>query len=101
LLPAVVVPLKPCLAHSAHFVSVIARVSGSVAAEDEFVDSCAFGDAADVGDVGVQYGHPNQAAPGHAVPFQVAEVRDLMDEDVGIVARVSICWWRTARFGNA
>ena len=48
-------------------------------AEDEFTDSCPFGDAPDLGDVGVQRGHPLD----DAVPREVAEVGNVMDEDVG------------------
>jgi hypothetical protein len=32
-------------------------------AQDEFADSGAFGDAADLGDIGVQRGHPRQGGP--------------------------------------
>jgi hypothetical protein len=54
-----------------------------IMAEDELAGSCAFGDAPDVGDVGVQRGHPFQGCPGDAMPLEVAQVSDVMDEDVG------------------
>jgi hypothetical protein len=53
-------------------------------AEDELADSCAFGDAADFGDVGVQRGHPFEGGAGDAVPLEVAEVGNMVDEDAGI-----------------
>jgi hypothetical protein len=52
-------------------------------AEDELADSCPFGDAPDFGDVGVQPGHPFQGSTGDAVPLEVAEVGDVVDEDAG------------------
>ena len=52
-------------------------------AEDELVDAGAFGDASDLGDIGVQRGHPFEGGTGEAVPLEVAEVGDLVDEDVG------------------
>jgi len=52
-------------------------------AEDELADSGAFGDASDVGDIGVKRGHPFQGGTGGAVPLQVTEVGDVVDEDVG------------------
>jgi hypothetical protein len=51
--------------------------------QDQLADSGALGDAADLRDVGVQPGHPVQGRPGEAVTGQVAEVGDLMDENVG------------------
>ena len=42
-----------------------------------------FGDASDVGDIGVQRGHPFQGSAGGAVPLQVAQVGNVVDEDVG------------------
>jgi hypothetical protein len=52
-------------------------------AEDELVDSRASGDAPDLGHIGVQRGHPLQGGTGNAVPLEVAEVGNLVDEDVG------------------
>ena len=52
-------------------------------AQDELADSGAFGDAADLGDIGVQRSHPLQGGTGKAVPLEVAEVSNLVDEDVG------------------
>ena len=43
----------------------------------------ALGDAPDLRDVGVQRGHPPERLTGDAVPLQVAQVGDLMDQDVG------------------
>ena len=56
-------------------------------AEDELADPGALGDAADLGDVGVQRGHPHQFGPGRAVSFQVAEVGHLVNEDVGLLGQ--------------
>ena len=55
-------------------------------AQDELADSGAFGDAADLGDIGVQCGHPLEAEPVEAVPFEVAEVGNFVDEDVGALS---------------
>jgi hypothetical protein len=52
-------------------------------AEDELADPCAFGDVPNLGDVGMQRGHPGQLGVVGAVPPEVVQVGDLMDEDVG------------------
>jgi len=52
-------------------------------AEDELADPCAFGDAPDLGDVGVQRGHPLERLTRDAVPLEVVQVGDLVDEDLG------------------
>jgi hypothetical protein len=59
------------------------RVRWEVVAEDELADPRAFGDAADLGDVGMQPGHPGQFGVVGAVPLEVTQVGDLVDEDVG------------------
>jgi hypothetical protein len=56
-------------------------------AEDELADPGALGDAADLGDVGVQPGHPLERLARDAVPLQVAQVGDLVNQDVGPRAR--------------
>jgi hypothetical protein len=43
------------------------RFSGELMAKDEFADHGAFGDATDLGDIGVQRGHPGQFGIVHAV----------------------------------
>ena len=55
-------------------------------AEDELTDSCAFGDSSDLGDIGVQRGHPGQGGTGEAVPLEVAEVGNVVDEDVSTLS---------------
>src|SRR4029077_11716362 len=44
--------------------------SRKIVAQDELADSGAFGDAADLGDIGVQRGHPLQGGTGEAVPLE-------------------------------
>lgn len=39
--------------------------------------------APDLGDIGVQRGHPFKGGTGHAVPLKIAKVSNLVDEDVG------------------
>ena len=56
-------------------------------AQDELADSGAFGDATDLSDIGVQRGHPLQGGAGEAVPFEVAEVGNLVNEDVSALGR--------------
>ena len=56
-------------------------------AQDELADSGPFGDAADLGDIGMQRDHPLQGGIGEAVPLEVAEVGNLVDEDVGPLGR--------------
>jgi hypothetical protein len=51
--------------------------------EDQFGNACALGDAPDLGDVGVKRGHPLEGGAGGAVPLEVAEVGDTVDEYVG------------------
>ena len=60
-----------------------AGVRREVVAEDELADPGALGDAPDLRDVGVQPGHPPERLTGDAVPLQVAQVGDLVDQDVG------------------
>jgi hypothetical protein len=63
--PAVVVPVKPRPARSAHCASETrAGVRREVVAEDELADPGALGDAPDLGDVGVQPGHPLERLTG-------------------------------------
>jgi hypothetical protein len=57
-------------------------------AEDELADPCAFGGVPNLGDVGMQRGHPGQLGVVGAVPPEVVQVGDLMDEGVGPRARV-------------
>jgi hypothetical protein len=52
-------------------------------AEDELTDSCAFGDSSDLGTIGMQRSHPGQGGARKAVPLEVAEVGNLVHEDVG------------------
>ena len=59
------------------------RVSREVVGQDQLARSGAFGDPADLGDVGEQRGRPVQLGPVGAVPGQVAEVGHLVDQDVG------------------
>ena len=83
-LPAVVLPLKLRPARSSH--STAAYVLGSgrkIVVEDEFFDPGPFSDPSDFADIGVKRGHPLQAGSGQAVPLEVAEVGNLVDEDVG------------------
>ena len=56
-------------------------------AEDELADSGALGDAADLGDIGVQPGHPLQGRTREAVPLEIAQVGNVVDEDVGAVGQ--------------
>ena len=56
-------------------------------AQDELADPGAFGDAPDLGDIGVQRGHPLQRGTGEAMPLEVAEVSNLVDEDVGALGQ--------------
>ena len=56
-------------------------------AEDELADPGAFGYAPDLGDVGVQPGHPLEGGAGDAVPLEVAQVGHVVDEDVGPVGQ--------------
>ncbi len=58
------------------------RVSRKIMAEDQLADPRAFGDAADLGDIGVQPGLPFQGRTGRAVPLQIVKVGDLVNEDV-------------------
>ena len=51
-------------------------------AQDELADSGAFGDAADLGDIGVQRGHPLQRGTSEAVPLEVAEVGNLVESSL-------------------
>jgi hypothetical protein len=64
------------------------RVRWKVVAEDELADPYALSDAPNLGDVGMQRGHPGQLGVVGAVPLEVVQVGDLMDEDVGPRARV-------------
>ena len=41
----------------------------------------------DLGDVGVQRGHPLEGGAGEAVPLEVAQVGNVVDEDVGAVGQ--------------
>jgi hypothetical protein len=63
------------------------RFGRKVVAEDELADPGALGDPADFADIGVQRGHPGQLGGVGAMPFEVAEVGHVMDEDVGPRAR--------------
>ena len=63
------------------------RFSRKVMAEDELADPCAFGNAPDLVDIGVQRGHPLQSGTGEAVPPEVAEVGNLMDEKIGALGQ--------------
>jgi hypothetical protein len=38
---------------------------------------------ADLGDTGLRRGHPRQSGTGEAVPLEVADAGNLVDEDVG------------------
>ena len=58
------------------------RVSRKIMAEDQLADPRAFGDAPDLGDVGVQPGLPFQGRTGRAVPLEIVKVGDLVNEDV-------------------
>jgi hypothetical protein len=51
-----------------------------------FVDSCAFGDAADLGDIGVQRGHAFEGSTSEAVLLEVMKVGHTMHEDVGALS---------------
>ena len=53
---------------------------------DRFADFCEFGDGPDFRNAGVQRGHPLKGLAGDTVPLQIAEIGDLVDEDVGIVS---------------
>jgi hypothetical protein len=59
------------------------RFSREEVGQDQFVDARAFGDAADLGDIGVKRGHSLQRSAGEAVSLEVAEVGNTVDEDVG------------------
>ena len=76
----------PC-AVSPFLVGDCIRFSREVVAEDEFADSGAFGDATDLGDIGVQRGHPGQFGIVHAVAPQVTQVGHLVDQDVGALGQ--------------
>jgi hypothetical protein len=68
-------------------------------AQDELADSGAFGDAADLSDIGVQRGHPLQGGAGKAVPLEIAEVGNLVDENVGALGQgdqIVVSRWNTA-----
>jgi len=56
-------------------------------AQDQLAGACALGHAADLGDVGVQSGHPVQGGTRDAMPLEVAEVGDLVNEDVGALSQ--------------
>ena len=57
--------------------------------EDRFADFCEFGDGPDFRNAGVQRGHPLKGLAGHTVLLQIAEIGDLVDEDVGIVSEAT------------
>ena len=60
-----------------------AWVGGQVVAEDELTHPGPFGHPSHLADVGVQRGHPGQLGLVRAVPPQVVQVGDLVDQDVG------------------
>ncbi len=59
------------------------RLSRQVVSEHELAGPGAFGDAPDRADIGMERGHPLDGGANDAVPFEVVEVGNTMDEDVG------------------
>ena len=58
-----------------------------VMGEDEFAGSGPLGDAPDLGDIGMERGHPVKGGAGEAVPPKVAEVGNMVDEESAPWAR--------------
>ena len=84
-LPAIVVPAKAFSSALRPFgFGDRIRFSRQVMIEDEFVHVCAFGDAADLGDIGMELRHSLEVGAGKAVSLEVVEVCHLVDEHVGI-----------------
>jgi hypothetical protein len=80
--PAVVFPLKLCLARRSH--ARPARRAGSDGGSVRGL--LRVRRRPDFRNAGVQRGHPLKGLAGHTVPLQIAEIGDLVDEDVGIVS---------------
>jgi hypothetical protein len=56
---------------------------GQIVVEDELTDLGPFGHPPDGRHIGVQIGHALQREAGQTLSLEVAEVRNLVDEDVG------------------
>ena len=73
--------MKPCPARRSHAARGDGvRPGGQAVIEDRFADFCAFGDVPDFRNAGVQHGHPLKGIAGHAVPLQIADIGDLVNE---------------------
>ena len=59
------------------------RLSREVVVEDQLAHSCALRHAAHLRDVGVERGHALERRAGGAVPLEIVEVGDAVDEDIG------------------
>ena len=48
----------------------------------------ALGDAPDLGDIGVECGHPLEGGSGETVALEVGQVGNLVDEDVDVMGEI-------------